>query len=75
MHRRFREKIMEIKPIKSDADYRATLAEIDTLMYATLDTPEGDRLDALITLVEVYEAKHVPIDLPDPVEVSKSRME
>lgn len=59
---------MEIKPIKSDADYRATLAEIDTLMPATLGTPEGDRLDALVRLVEVYEdnrlsdLSHTPSD-------------
>lgn len=66
---------MEIKPIKTDADYRATLAEIDTLMSARLNTPEGDRLDVLVTLVEAYEAKHFPIDLPDPVEAIKFRME
>ena len=66
---------MEIKPIKTDADYRATLAEIDTLMSARLNTPEGDRLDVLVTLVQAYEAKHLPIDLPDPVEAIKFRME
>ncbi|AON56602.1 helix-turn-helix domain-containing protein [Herbaspirillum seropedicae] len=66
---------MEIKPIKTDADYRATLAEIDTLMSARLNTPEGDRLDVLVTLVQAYEAKHFPIDLPDPVEAIKFRME
>lgn len=66
---------MEIKPIKTDADYRATLAEIDGLMSAKLNTPEGDRLDVLVTLVEAYEARHFPLDLPDPVEAIKFRME
>ncbi len=66
---------MEIKPIKTDADYRATLREIDGLMSAKLNTPEGDRLDVLVTLVQAYEARHFPIDLPDPVEAIKFRME
>ncbi|WP_447411768.1 helix-turn-helix domain-containing protein, partial [Clostridium perfringens] len=66
---------MHIKPIKTNADYRATLAEIDGLMSAKLNTPEGDRLDVLVTLVEAYEAKHFPVDLPDPVEAIKFRME
>jgi len=54
-------KTMEIKPIKTKADYRATLVEIDGLMSARRNTPEGDRLDVLVTLVEAYEAKHFPI--------------
>lgn len=66
---------MHIKPIKTNADYRATLAEIEGLMSAKLNTPEGDRLDVLVTLVEAYESKHFPIDLPDPVEAIKFRME
>jgi HTH-type transcriptional regulator/antitoxin HigA len=66
---------MDIKPIKTDADYRAALKEIEGLMTAKLNTPEGDRLDVLVTLVEAYEAKHYPIDLPDPVEAIKFRME
>ena len=66
---------MEIKLIKTKADYRATLAEIDGLMSARRNTPDGDRLDVLVTLVEAYEAKHFPIDLPDPVEAIKFRME
>jgi HTH-type transcriptional regulator/antitoxin HigA len=52
---------MEIKSIKTKADYRATLAEIDGLMSARRNTPDGDRLDVLVTLVEAYEAKHFPI--------------
>jgi HTH-type transcriptional regulator/antitoxin HigA len=66
---------MEIRPIKSDADYRAALGEIEQLMAAELDTPEGERLDVLVTLVEAYEAKHFPLDLPDPVEAINFRME
>lgn len=49
---------MEIRPIKTKADYRAALGEIETLMRAETDTPEGERLDVLVTLVEAYERKH-----------------
>ena len=66
---------MNIKPIKTRADHRATLKEIETLMMAKLNTPEGERLDVLVTLVEAYERKHYAIDLPDPVEAIKFAME
>ena len=66
---------MEIKPIKTKADYRAALKQIETLMAAEIDTPEGERLDVLVTLVEAYENKHYRLDLPDPVEAIKFRME
>ncbi len=66
---------MEIKPIKTDADYRAGLKEIEALMTAAPDTPEGEKLDVLVTLVEAYEAKHYSLDLPDPVEAIKFEME
>lgn len=66
---------MEIRPIKSQADYHASLIEIESLMSAEADTPEGDRLDVLVTLVEAYERGHYPIDFPDPVEAIKFRME
>ena len=66
---------MDIKPIKSDADYRAALEEIENLMTAAPDTREGEKLDVLVTLVEAYEAKHYPLDLPDPVEAIKFEME
>ena len=52
---------MEVKPVKTDADYRASLKEIETLMAARPDSPEGERLDVLATLVEVYERKHYPL--------------
>jgi len=59
---------MEIKPIKSERDYRKALKEIDRLMDARFNTAEGDRLDILVTLVEAWEEKHWPIELSDPVE-------
>jgi HTH-type transcriptional regulator/antitoxin HigA len=66
---------MEIKPIRTKTDYRAALKQIETLMSARIDTPEGERLDVLATLVEAYEKKHYRFDLPDPVEAIKFRME
>lgn len=66
---------MEIRPIKSDSDYQATLKEIEGLMAAEAGSPEGDRLDVLVTLVEAYERRHYPLDFPDPVEAIKFRME
>ena len=66
---------MEIKPIRTKTDYRKTLKEIETLMSAQPGTPEGERLDVLVTLVEAYERKHFPMDLPDAVEAIKFRME
>jgi len=68
---------MNIKPIRSNDDYKAALNEISALMELDpdLDTPEGDRLDILVTLVQAYEQRHFPMDLPDPVEAIKFRME
>src|ERR1043166_424797 len=66
---------MEIKPIKSERDYRRALKEIDDLMDARINTPQGDRLDVLATLVEAWEQKHHPIDPPDPVEAIRFAME
>jgi len=66
---------MEIEPIKTEADYRATLKEIESLMTAEPGTPEGERLDVLATLVEAWERKHFPLDLPDPVEAIKFAMD
>src|SRR5262249_44816360 len=63
-----------IKPIKTEADYDAALAEIATLMDAESGAPEGDRLDVLVTLVEAYEAKHWRIEPPDPITAIKLRM-
>jgi HTH-type transcriptional regulator/antitoxin HigA len=66
---------MDIAPIKTDRDYRRTLRQIEGLMDAKRNTPEGDRLDVLATLVEAWEAKHYPLDLPDPVEAIKYHMD
>ena len=66
---------MEIKPIRTEEDYRATLQEIESLMAAETGTPEGERLDVLVTLVEAYERRHFPLDLPDPVEAIKFAMD
>jgi HTH-type transcriptional regulator / antitoxin HigA len=56
-----------IKPIKTQRDYQRTLKEIDKLMDAKPNTPDGDRLDLLATLVSAWEERHFPIDPPDPV--------
>ena len=64
---------MQVRPIRRD--YEAALRAIETLMAAERGTPEGDRLDVLATLVETYEAKRFPLDLPDPVEAIKFVME
>src|SRR2546422_10678287 len=66
---------MEIKPIRTKADHRAALKENEALMSARPGTPEGDRLDVLATLVEAWEKKRYPMELPDPVEAIKFRME
>ncbi|MGH7111126.1 MAG: helix-turn-helix domain-containing protein [Stellaceae bacterium] len=65
----------EIKPIRSEADHAAALAEVERLWGARSGTPEGDRLDILATLIDAYEAEHHPIDPPDPIEAIKFRME
>jgi HTH-type transcriptional regulator / antitoxin HigA len=66
---------MTIKPIKTERDYRKALKEIDKLWDAKPNTPMGDRLDVLVTLVEAYEQKHYKVDPPDPIEAIKFRME
>ena len=66
---------MDIRPIRTKADYLAALKKIEVLMDARPRTPKGDQLDVLVTLVEAYEAKHYPLDLPDPVEAIKYAME
>lgn len=66
---------MNIRPIKTEADYEAALERVGGLMDAVLDTPEGDELDVLTTLIEHYESKHHPIFPPHPVEAIRFRME
>jgi HTH-type transcriptional regulator/antitoxin HigA len=66
---------MDIKPVRTKKDYEATLAAIEELMDAKGNTSEGDRLEVLVTLVEAYEVRHFPLDLPDPVAAIKLVME
>jgi len=66
---------MQMKPIKTEADHAAVLREIERLWGAKEGTPNGDRLDVLSTLVEAYEEAHFPIDMPDPIEAIKFRLE
>jgi len=66
---------MAISPIRTQRDYRQALKEVETLMEARRNTPEGDRLDVLVTLIEAWEGKHYPMDLPDPIEAIKYHME
>jgi HTH-type transcriptional regulator/antitoxin HigA len=65
----------EIRSIRSEADYEAALAEVERLWGAGSGTPEGDRLDVLVTLIDAYESEHHAIDPPDPIEAIKFRME
>ena len=66
---------MDIKPIRTEADYEAALAEIEELFEAEPNTPDGDRLEVLSTLVEAYEEEHYPIPTPDPIEAIYYYME
>ena len=68
---------MEIKPIRTESDYLAALRTVSALidLDPAADTPEGELLDVLGTLVQAYEAKHYPIDPPDPIDAIKFRME
>lgn len=68
---------MEIRPIHTADDYKTVMREVSAYFENEPDpgTPDGDRFEILLTLVEAYETKHFPIDLPDPVEAIKFRME
>ena len=66
---------MDIKPIRTEADYEAALEEIERLFNAEPDTPESDQLEVLVTLVEAYEETHYPIPPPDPIEAIEYHME
>src|ERR1700761_1220896 len=66
---------MDIAPIKSHRAYRRVLREIEGLMNARRNSPEGDRLDVLVALVEAWERKHYALDLPDPAEAIRYQME
>jgi HTH-type transcriptional regulator/antitoxin HigA len=66
---------MEISPIKTESDYAAAMRLIEAVWGAAPGTPAGDELEVLVTLAEAYERQHYPIDLPDPVEAIKFRLE
>ncbi|NMC85857.1 MAG: transcriptional regulator [Anaerolineaceae bacterium] len=66
---------MEIKPIRTEADYEAALAEVERLWGSEPGTPDGDRFEVIFTLVEAYEDKQYPILPPDPVEAIKYYMD
>ncbi len=66
---------MDIKPIKTEQDYQEALQEVDKLIDAQRNTPDGDKLDILVTLIEAYEAKNHPVLPPEPVEAILHQME
>ena len=66
---------MDIAPIRTRRDYRNALKRIESLMRAKRGTPEGDRLDVLVTLVEAGERQHYPPGFPDPIEAIKYHMD
>lgn len=66
---------MDIKPVKTKKDHANALKRIEQLMTAKANSPEGDELDILVTLVEAFEAKHYVVDAPDPIVAIQHRME
>jgi HTH-type transcriptional regulator/antitoxin HigA len=67
--------IMDLKPIKTEADYRAALKRLEEIFDAKLGSPESDELEILGLMVDNYENEHYPIEAPDPIEAIKIRME
>ncbi len=66
---------MNIKPIRNDADYQAALARLEVIFDAKKGSEEGDELEILSILIDTYENEHFPIEMPDPIEAIKFRME
>lgn len=66
---------MKIRPIRTKADHRWALKEVERLWDAEPGTPEGDHVDVLVTLIEAYEAKHFPIPAPDPIAAIEFMLE
>lgn len=64
-----------VRPIRDEADYEAALALVGSLMHAQPGTPEGDRLDVLVTLIQAYEARHHAVEPPDPIALIEHVME
>ncbi len=65
---------MELKPIKSEKDYRDALKRLEVIFDAPIDTKEGDEAEILSMLIENFENEHYPIEAPDPIEAIKIRM-
>ncbi len=66
---------MKFAPIKNEKDYQNALQELEKVFDAELNSPEGDKGQVLVLLIEDYEKKHYPIDAPDAIEAIKSTME
>ena len=66
---------MNIKPIKTESDYRVALKRLEEIFDAPVGTPESDEADILGLLVDEFEKKHYLIEAPDPIEAIKIRME
>lgn len=66
---------MELKVIKSEQEYEIALNRFEQIFHAEADTPEGDEAEVLSLLIEKYEEENYPIELPDPIEAIKFRME
>ena len=66
---------MEVKPIRSDNDYKRALGRVEVLWGSPAGSSQGDELEVLVTLIEAYERENCPIDLPNPVEAIKFRLE
>jgi HTH-type transcriptional regulator / antitoxin HigA len=66
---------MNIKPIKTDSDYKKSLKRLEVIFDAVIGTPESDEADVLGLMIDEYEKKHYPIEAPDPIEAIKIRME
>jgi HTH-type transcriptional regulator/antitoxin HigA len=75
MQTQFKNNIMNVKPIKSDKDYRNALERLEVIFDAPADTKEGDEAEILSLLIENYESERYPIETPDPIEAIKIRME
>ncbi|MGA2371560.1 MAG: transcriptional regulator [Candidatus Korobacteraceae bacterium] len=66
---------MKIRPIRSDHDYEQALQRVDALWGSAVGSPLGDELEVLVTLIEAYEREHYPVDLPNPLDAIKFRLE
>ncbi len=66
---------MKVRPIKTEKDYEQALQRLEAVFDARLNSADGDELEILTILIDQYEQSHCPIDLPDPIEAIKFRME